>query len=287
MCEATFDPIFDDRRQDLIAFGLRLRHQYNQFTLPPHFYRRMGSFAPANVAPNGGLFAQIGPWTGASANAFIDSRTLCVRNTGAAAGQARSGAITVTADLSYALRIECMRGKASTFRVMVGTAAGGSTLLDSGSIGEGVYTGRFTSTSTTTIHVTLVCNTSTTSDFVFFDQLVIERCGRIATPLYTTPRDNVVISDLPATQFGLLQKADMIEVNGELKGLLHGLNTLGDGTGYVTFNPPTRVAIPENSPVVIGSPRGRFFMREDPMRFKTQGFFSSSFSVSLIEDIST
>jgi len=65
------------------------------------------------------------------------------------------------------------------------------------------------------------------------------------------------------------------------------VHTESDGTAYMTFAPPTRTAIANNSPVVIGSPRGRFVMQDDPMRFSTEGFFSSSFNVTLVEDIST
>jgi hypothetical protein len=288
MCQASFAPITDERRQEMMAFIPRLRHQYNQLILPPHFYKRNGSLPATcvNLAPDGGRFDVIGPWVAVSSNAFIDSGMLCVRNVGAAAGHGRSGEITVTSGISYLLRVECLRGSSSAFRIWVGTAPGTSNILDSGSLGEGVFTGRFTPPGTA-IHVTFICNTAVTDEFCFFDNLVIERCGRIATSAYLNSRDNVVISDLPATTFGLLQKGDMIEVNGELKGLLHGLFTKSDGSGYVTFNPPTRTAIALNSPVVIGSPYGRFNMQDDPMKFTTQKYFDTAFSVSFIEDIST
>lgn len=284
--ECSFAPIFDDAAADVEAFFARIKHQANQFVLPPYFYKRRGSFAPVNVAPNAGTFDVIGPWTGSGAVVTVETGMLRVRNSAAAAGQARSGAVTVVANTQYVLRVECLPGSVSTFRVIVGTAAGGSTILDSGSItSPGVYTGTFSSGANTALHVSLINNTAATGDFSYFDNLLIERCA--LTQGATSPGDLLRIDGLDVSQSELLKKSDMIEVNGQLLKLLHGLTTDSGGLAIVRVSPSIRVAIADNTPVILGTPMGRFVMRDDPSSWDTVGYFEKSFTIAIQEDITT
>lgn len=286
--ECSFARIFDDEAAEFETFLARLHHQEHQFILPPHFYKRRGSHVPVNLAPNGGTFDVIGPWTAFSSFVTIETGMLRVRNSAAANGVARSGAIAVTANTQYVLRVECLPGStdlATSFEIFVGTSAGASNLVNSGARPKGIYTTTFNTGANTSIHIDLICNTTTTGDFVYFDNLVIERCGLLqgAHP----PGDLVLVDGLTVSQTELLKKADMIEINGQLLKLLNGLSTDNTGLGIVRVSPSLRGTIPDNTPVIIGTPMGRFVMRDDPTTWNTVGYFEKAFTMSFLEDITT
>lgn len=289
MASADFGPVFGEPRADLIAFLARLRQQYHNFLLPAHFYQKRGSWSAPNIMPGNGEFDTIGPWTGSGATLAIDSGMLRVTNSAATAGTARSGAITVQPTVAYMLRVECVPGSADAttgaggYAVMIGTAPGGTDLSTSGPIAaDGVYT-TIAVTSGTVMHITVYCNTNTAGDFVFYDNATLEPC--IQTLGSQPLGDKLVLQSMVANQNGFLLKADMLEVNQELKMVLHGLNSNSGGQGQVRISPPLRSVVNTNAPVILGSPRGRFFLSEDPLKFDTQGFFESQFTLNFVEDV--
>lgn len=283
----SFSPLWDEPRWELETFLGRVRHQNHQFVMPPQFYKRRGTLITNNLAPNGGRFDVIGPWTGGSATLEIDCSMLRITNTSVGViGTALSGGITVTANTQYVLRIECLAGKVSTFAIFVGTSAGGSQIFNSGVLSTaGVYTATFNSGANTTIHVTLMSNSSTVGDFVYFDNFVLETCA--LTQGVQAVGDLLVMDGLAASQSQMLRKSDMIEVNGQLLQLLISLTTNASGVAYVRVTPPLRTAVADNSPVIIGTPMGRFLFEDDPSVWTTTGYFESSFTLNIMEDLTT
>lgn len=285
--ECSFSPIFDDAAADVEAFFARIKHQAHQFVLPPHFYKRRGSFAPANVAPNGGTFDVVGPWTAANGAMSIETGMMRVQNTASSSvAETRSGAVTVTANTQYVLRIECLPGSAANYWIVVGTTAGSSNIYTSGAFtASGIFTATFNSGANTTLHFTVYCNTNTNGDFVYYDNLLIERCA--LTQGSTAPGDLIKLDGLAVSTAELLKKSDMIEVNGQLLKLLNALTTDSTGLGIVRVSPSVRVTIPDNTPVILGTPQGRFVMKDDPAQWDTVGFFEKSFTIAIVEDITT
>ena len=282
----SFNPIFGEQRWELQAFLGRLRHQNNQFVMPPQFYQRRGTLVSVNLAPNNGRFETIGPWTGVSAAIEIDSNMLRITNSGATTGSAQSGAFTVVANTQYVFRVECLKGLTSGFSVRVGTSAGGSQIFTSGSLTQdGLYTTTFNSGANTTLHATLFCNTAVSGDFVYYDNLLIEPCA--LTQGAQSIGDLLTIDGLTASQSQMLRKSDLIEVNNQLLMLMTSLTTNASGVASVRVSPPTRAIIADNSPVIVGTPQGRFLMADEPAKWSTTGFFSSSFNLSIMEDLTT
>lgn len=77
--------------------------------------------------------------------------------------------------------------------------------------------------------------------------------------------NRLYLKGLPASETGLLEIGDWIEVEGQLKRVTSRLNSDASGLGYVQCHPGVATSPADGAPVVIMEPFGRFIYAQ-PMR---------------------
>jgi hypothetical protein len=195
-------------------------------------------------------------WTTNNSVLTVSDQIARITNSTTANGSIRSGAITVVNGATYVVRAAAYPGNVSAFQTLAGTTAGASDLGTTGSdVTPGLRTLVFTA-SGTTAHITLVCRTAVSGDWVQYGWATLARCGRVNGG--SQAGQTLAVDQLPASQTEFMKVGDWFEINNEVKQLTSPVNTDGSGNAHFQFRPVMAVAPSDNDPVILLNPMGRF-----------------------------
>jgi hypothetical protein len=243
-------------RAALRRLRLALRGQANRLWFADPSYQLRGSFPTGELVPNG-LFAYgSGTWSTSGAALSVADGYARIQNSGAAAGYAVSAAaIPIVSGASYAVRALTYPGKVAAWAVNCGATSGASGQLASGAItAQGLYYATFTAAGASTF-LSLLCNTSTSADFVHYLFASISRCALVNGASQTGA--NLNIQGLPTSSAGLLLPGDRVQIGTQLNTVDAPLNSDGSGLGYLQCTHPWRVSPANGAPIIISNPMAR------------------------------
>lgn len=290
-CSLDYRKITEGDRQELVAYIAELRGVVGRSFIRNHSHQVRGTFPTSELSPNVNFDSSVSPWTGTLAALSVNGRRLKIRNTTAAIGQARSGALTTINGAGYVFRVMCITGSTTSWILRAGTTAGGSEYIASTETTAGLKTFRFTTTGTT-LHLTVMCNSIVLGDFVFADFITCARAMRVNGAAQTG--SSLTISDAAGIADGELLRGDFVEVLkttssievGELKRLTQDFDRQTSSPEILFFEPPLRGAPADNSGVIVFNPLMKGVLVNDDLTWSTKppGFISRV-GLDFIEDV--
>jgi len=242
-------------RAALRAITAGLRGQTNRIWFADPSYAPRGSFPGGELVPNGTFAAGANGWGTSGAALSVADGYARIQNSGAAVGYAVTSALTTTSGISYAVRALMYPGKVSSWGVNVGTSSGASDRLASGAVtSQGLYIGEFAATSSSS-YLSLLCDTSTAADFVYYQYASVTRCALVNGASQTGA--NLNIQSLPASTNGLLLPGDRVQIGTQLNTVVAPLSSDSGGGGYLQCAAPWRLSPANGAPVIIFNPMAR------------------------------
>ncbi len=270
-------------RRELMAFLSELDGMANRFYLRDHTQVGIsGSFPSTEISPNSSFDTSVSPWTASSSAISVNGRRLKVRNTTAGAGSARSGALTIANGATYVYRVMCYPGNVNNWLIRAGTTAGASNYVGSTETTPGLKTFQFQS-SGTVVHLAVYCQTSTSGDFVFFDNVTVTRCGQVNGASQTG--NILVIDNMSGTGDGVLLRGELVEFGGEVKRLTQDFDDQASNR-RLFFEPAIRTSPSTNTPVITLNPMMKCIADTNSLSWSNRRGVFSDFSLPFIEDIS-
>lgn len=268
-----------------------LRGRANRIWLVDEATRLRGSFPGGELIGNS-VFESTAGWTSSNAELVLtaDSGRMRLTRTAVAADRFASTPCVTVSGNTLLFRAGIVQGRSTpSFALQLGTTSTGAELI----AGSNLLTAQYTQVSAAATGTTTY---ATIRDYIsgraadYFQLLEMPSLARCALVMGGSQSGSgLLIDQLPASTVDLLVPGDLVSIyttQWEMKRVVAGLNSNASGQGYLMFEPALRVSPPDNSPIAIHRPTGRFMLATPEAAWDTVPGLVSSFSLEFVEDLS-